>query len=244
MFAKHVLLVVGISTFFLLVGCGKTNMASSDGDNSPDQSITLDPMEDGFEDGKFEPNWKTNANEGLAVVEEEGVVKISGNVKNFPERYVRAGFELAKPLPAKSFEAQIDVLAKSGTFEGAKHRQRHFGFFASGSNKNQVGVQYWANQYRISYDNGKGGKRVYAPSNGDEMTKWHTWRIVYDASKQSASVFVGDRQIGETVTVDLGDSVTIKVPLSCSPNTHIEGNFDNFSIHFSELVQREPDILR
>ncbi|MEO2016015.1 MAG: formylglycine-generating enzyme family protein [Fuerstiella sp.] len=183
-------------------------------------------VEDDFSGEALEPRWKCYADNGLIVEESDGVVKIHGMAPSSTGRYVNVGFELAHAITAGSFESQIDVLALSGTFGGGNHRQRHFGFHAIGSNDRRVGLQYWADQYRISHDYG----RQYAPSNGDEMNEFHQWRIVYDAVGKTASVFVDDRQIGDTVMVDLGDSFTLKVGLSCNKNVHIGGHFDNFRL--------------
>ena len=199
---------------------------------TPDESPTVVALkegtnvEDDFSGEALEPRWKCYADNGLIVEESDGVAKIHGMAPSSTGRYVNVGFELAHAITAGSFEAQIDVLALSGTFGGGNHRQRHFGFHAIGSNDRRVGLQYWADQYRISHDDG----RQYAPSNGDEMNEFHQWRIVYDAVGKTASVFVDDRQIGDTVMVDLGDSFTLKVALSCTKNVHIEGHFDNFRL--------------
>ena len=197
------------------------------------QSIkSVSSVKDDFGDGTLDPLWKSTATDGLTIKESDGVVKISGMVPNHPERYVNAKMELSDSLATnQSFVAEIDVLATSGTFGGARHRGRGFSFLAVGGNNNNVGVQFWGNQYKIVYDRGNGQIRKYARPNGDEMTTWYRWRIEYYASTRIALVFINDRQIGG-MAVDLGASVNFEIRLSCVPKTNIEGSFDNFRVKF------------
>jgi Leucine-rich repeat (LRR) protein len=214
------------------------SVAQSNGDPTSKQNSNV---EDSFDGKSLAPLWKSYSHDGLTVEESDGIAKIYGIVPSFPERYVRAGFELTDSIPVESFEASIDVVAVSGTFGGAKHRQRSFAFTARGSNGQYVAVRYWANQYSIAVNNGSPReKRLYAPSIGDEMSKQHKWRIVYDSTTKSAKVFIDDLQIRDAVKVDLDDSFTLKVSVACMPDTPIEGHFDNFRLNFSTDSHQTP----
>lgn len=197
---------------------------------------------DDFNDQMLNPMWDAVAYNDITIEEVGGAVKISGQVPGYAPSYSGGSVALHDPIPVQSFNAQVDVLASVGTFGGALHRGRHFGFFASGDNGHYVGIQYWAGAYRISWNNGGGWERIYAAANGDEMTNWYTWKIVYDAATQRASVYVDDRQIGATVTVNLGSTFRPHFDLVAPANVWIEGFWDNFSVCFEATDTTPPAI--
>lgn len=195
---------------------------------------------DDFDDGVLDSMWNSNAANNMTVEETDGVLKVYGTPTG--RSYTGGGVGMADRLPAQSFTTKVDVLAKSGTFGGSQgHWGRHFGFFASGTPGHYIGIQYWANAYRISWSNGNGWHRVYASSNGDEMTTWYTWKIVYDDDTKTGSVFVGDRQIGSTVDINLG-SFGISYNVIAPRNVWIDGNWDNFKLCSGPEDTTAPEI--
>lgn len=187
--------------------------------------------------------WLSSADSGVTVEEVNGTGKISGYAPYvYGSSYNGGSVTLKDAQPVKTFTASLDIFAKSGAFGDSRHRGEHFGFFASGSNGHYVGIQYWADMYRISWNNGTGWNRIYAPSNGDETSKWYTWKIAYDAQTKQAKVFVGDRQIGATVTADLGETFRISDSLSAIPGTWLEEYFDNFILTFPGEDTTPPEL--
>lgn len=200
-------------------------------------------ISDDFSDGDLAPLWLPYADSGVKVEEVNGTGKISGYAPYvYYSSYNGGSVVLAKTQPAKTFSASMDIFAKSGAFGGARHRGEHFGFFASGSNGHYVGINYWADAYRISFDRGYGWERVYASSNGDETSQTYNWRITYDKEKKVAAVFVGDRQIGSTINIDLGDTFSISHSLVAIPGTWLEDYFDNFALTFPAEDATPPEL--
>lgn len=199
---------------------------------------------DDFADGSLAPMWLSYADSGVTVEEVNGTGKISGYAPYvYGSSYNGGSIILKDAQPVKTFTATLDIFAKSGAFGDSRHRGEHFGFFASGSNGHYVGIQYWADAYRISWDDGTGWNRIYASSNGDETSKWYTWKICYDAQTKQAKVFVGGRQIGTTVTVDLGATFRISDSLSAFAGTWLEEYFDNFVLTFPSEDTAPPDLI-
>lgn len=193
-------------------------------------------IHDDFNDGVLDEMWESEADSDLTVEEDGGYLTFHG-IGREPSRYSDAGITLSEPLELQSFEAGIDLLAVSGTYGGDEHKQRHFTFQALGSNEHFVALQYWADSYRISWNNGDGWQRIYAPSNGDETTTWYRWTLTYDADSELAHVYVNDREIGGTASVDLGTSFRIRIfqNIGSGNGASVDGLWDNFCITTASL---------
>jgi len=72
------------------IGLGDS-VAQPNGDPTSKQGSNI---QDSFDGKSLAPLWKSYSHDGLIVEESDGVAKIYGIVPSFPERYVRAGFEL------------------------------------------------------------------------------------------------------------------------------------------------------
>ncbi|MEC7678451.1 MAG: hypothetical protein VX694_04215 [Planctomycetota bacterium] len=187
-------------------------------------------LTDGFEDSTLQPLWEPHIVLGLNVVEADGKVRIFGKSPKRGVKYVTAGFDLKTPFQVNSFTAEIDALAASGTFAGMKSRGRSFTFLAKGVDGNHVAIQYYEGRYRINWKTEGEVRYLYSDAIGDELVKFHRWKIQYDASRKVASVYVDEKQIGESVNLDLGDSMILGVDVWAKPYAEIDGTFDNFKL--------------
>ena len=196
-------------------------------------------LQDSFDDEELSTIWSSYADPELAVELSDGQLRIYGTAHI--HRYSYAGVSMVNPFEVQSFESSIDLLAVTGTYGGAEHLGRHYSFRANGGNGHYVELTYWADEYRISWDNGQGWQRIYAPSNGDEKTTWYRWEIIYDADTQEANVYVDERQIGGTAVVDLGGWIQIEVEHQVGHNADQEGLWDNFCLRNSQFAFSEID---
>jgi len=204
-----------------------------------DQCIT-----DNFDDQMIDPMWVVGGDDGFTVEEQNGSIRISGQT-NYPRRYSGASFRMQDYIPLQSFTLTANVLAASGTFfNHSLHRGRHFTFMAHSNNGNYVALQYWAGYYRISWWDGSTWRRKGTVDNayGDETTNWYMWKIVYDHTTSQASVYVDDKQIGDTVTIDLGDSFRPVVGLNGFSNTWLDGHWDDLSVCFASSDTTPPEL--
>ena len=167
---------------------------------------------------------------GLNVVEADGKVRIFGKSPKRGVKYAAAGFDLKTPFQVNSFTAEIDALAASGTFAGAKSRGRHYTFLAKGAEGNHVAIQYYGGRYRINWKTEGAVRYLYSDAIGDELVKFHRWKIQYDAYRKVASVYVDEKQIGESVNLDLGESMILGVDVRAKTYAEIDGTFDNFKL--------------
>jgi len=196
-------------------------------------------VQDSFDGCVLSAIWQPYSEADLALELSAGRLRIHGIARL--SRYSYAGVSMVNPIESQSFESTIDLLAVSGTYGGDEHRGRHYTFRAQGDNGHYVELTYWANEYRISWENGQGWQRIYAPSNGDEQTTWYRWKITYDAETQEANVYVNERQIAGTAVVDFGESIQIEIEHAVGYEAIQEGLWDNFRLRYNQIASLEID---
>ena len=208
-------------------------------------SATQVQIEDYFNGTKLNPRWSAVPAAGTTVTVADTQVVMAGTPTDYSAPYVGPSLQLVKTFPTtKSFTVSIDVRTAAGSDPAGVTEGSHFMCWVAGNAGNPgIAITYWDGAYRNSI----GENRYYTEAFGNEMTSWHTWSFVYDATAMTMKTFVDFRQIGVTMgpgpvgpepfglyfNPDLGTAATLTCGVFVRPGTPTDMRLDNFKLRYA-----------
>jgi hypothetical protein len=200
------------------------------------------PHSDDFNDNSLDTTYWTRIEDVGVNVEETGMeIKVSGTSTD--TSWEKNGLRTPS-FPKQSFQASIDYKLVNMTkdFQMANLRL----YFDDGAHYFSVGFHDLGDVYSVAYRDADGyHPMASAPAFGDEGTAFHTLKIVFNSSTNTALGYVDDVLI-DSLTSDFFTSpmyIQFHQESNITGSYNVDCRFDNFAIAAYHVVYL-PAIMR